>query len=91
MYEFLAYSLVGLIFVMNIVVSVYVGKRDDLSSFQKSFQMVFIWMLPILGGMFVYSINRSHDVVIGGECGDISSDFEGISDSPMDACGGDGE
>jgi hypothetical protein len=72
---------------MNIVVTIYIVKRDDLNAIQKVFQGIFIWVIPILGGMFVYSLNRSYDTVIGGDCGDIASDYG----NAFDEIGGDGD
>jgi len=85
--EYLPYVFLCTLFFANIVVSIKVARRDDLSSIQKCFQGIFVWALPILGVMFVYSINRSHDAVIGGDCGDIRSDYGNFGDE----IGGDGD
>ena len=46
---------------LNILVTLFVFKRDDLETFQKYSQSVIAWLFPIIGALVIYAINKSHD------------------------------
>jgi len=56
-------SISGAVFLvaLNIYVSVFCFRREDLNTFQKSAQSIIVWLLPILGAILVYSINTGSD------------------------------
>jgi len=54
--------IIPILILLNIVVSVFIAKRDDLDSFQKKTQIVIIWLVPFIAAIGFYFINRSHDV-----------------------------
>ncbi|OUR62278.1 hypothetical protein A9Q74_05380 [Colwellia sp. 39_35_sub15_T18] len=57
------YVTIGVLFLVNISVCIFISKRDDLEDIQKIMQMVFVWAIPFLGALFFWRINRNHDVV----------------------------
>lgn len=55
---------IGLLyFACSMAVTLFVLKRDDLTTFQKCAQSALVWLFPFLGAIVFWSINRSHDVV----------------------------
>lgn len=40
------YIIVGIAILLNIVVSVFLARRDDLESFQKGAQIFIVWLIP---------------------------------------------
>ncbi|MFC4701591.1 hypothetical protein ACFO4O_15655 [Glaciecola siphonariae] len=57
------YVYVGALFLIavNIAVSVFCLKRDDLNQFQKLSQTSIVWLIPILGAILVYAVNSNSD------------------------------
>jgi len=55
--------IIGAVFLvlLNIYVSVFCFRREDLDTFQKCAQSILIWMVPFIGATLVYSINTSSD------------------------------
>ncbi len=51
----------GILFILNVVVSIYLYKRDDLESFQKKAQIVVVWLIPFVGAIVLWLFNRSQD------------------------------
>ena len=51
----------GILFILNVVVSIYLYKRDDLESFQKKAQIVVVWLIPFVGAIALWLFNRSQD------------------------------
>lgn len=51
----------GILFILNIVVSIYLYKRNDLESFQKKVQIVVVWLIPFVGAIALWLFNRSQD------------------------------
>ena len=56
------YATQSLFFVINIAVTVFLFKRDDLETFQKYAQSLFVWLIPLIGAIVMWRVNRSHDV-----------------------------
>jgi len=57
------YFLIGIVIliVLNIAVSIYLYKRDDLDNFQKIAQIVIVWLIPFVGAIALWIFNRSQD------------------------------
>jgi hypothetical protein len=55
------YVTIGILFLINILVSFYIAKRDDLERFQIYSQIVIVWLIPLIGAMVLWLFNRSHD------------------------------
>ena len=57
------YFLIGIVIliVLNIAVSIYLYKRDDLENFQKIAQIVIVWLIPFVGAIALWIFNRSQD------------------------------
>lgn len=45
----------------NLLVSLYLAKRDDLSLGQKVGQCVLVWLIPILGALGIWFFHRNND------------------------------
>ncbi len=45
--------------VVNLIVSIYIFVKDDLENFQKNIQIVLIWVIPLLGAVIIWLVNRS--------------------------------
>lgn len=52
---------VGILVLLNIAVSVYLFKRDDLEKFQKIAQVIVVWLIPYVGAIGLWLFNRSQD------------------------------
>ncbi|MDT0629872.1 hypothetical protein [Alteromonas sp. W364] len=61
MEDFYWYLILSIYLFLNISVSVFLFKRDDLDNFQKCAQTFFTWLIPIIGALIFWQINRSHD------------------------------
>lgn len=51
----------------NLVVSLYVAKRDDLSQPQKVGQCLLVWLIPILGAVSIWLFHRNNDNAVKGK------------------------
>ena len=51
----------AILVVLNIAVSIYLYKRDDLENFQKIAQIVIVWLIPFVGAIALWLFNRSQD------------------------------
>ncbi len=51
----------GILIVLNVAVSFYLYKRDDLDNFQKVAQIVIVWLIPFVGAIALWLFNRSQD------------------------------
>ena len=51
----------GIAIILNVLVSVYIAKRDDLEKFQKRAQIIIVWMIPYFAAIGIWLFNRSHD------------------------------
>jgi len=58
--EYLLISL-GVLIILNIAVSIYLFKRDDLEQFQKVAQIIVVWLIPYVGAIGLWLFNRSQD------------------------------
>jgi len=65
------YVAIGVLFLLNTLVSFYIAKRDDLEKFQIYSQIIIVWLIPFVGGMVLWLFNRSHD----GPANTINSEF----------------
>ncbi|MCL1056907.1 hypothetical protein L2729_02735 [Shewanella gelidimarina] len=55
--------LLGIFFLLNILVSFYIGRHQDLEPIQKVIQIIVVWLLPFIGGIGLWLFNRSQDIV----------------------------
>ena len=55
------YVIVGIAILLNIVVSVFLARRDDLESFQKGAQILIVWLVPFFAAIGLWLLNRSQD------------------------------
>lgn len=46
---------------LNIVVSIYIGKRADLERSQKLVQILLVWLIPVIASISLWAINRNFD------------------------------
>ena len=53
----------GILVVLNIAVSIYIFKRDDLEQPQKIAQVIVVWLIPYIGAIGLWLFNRSQDIV----------------------------
>jgi len=51
----------GILCLINILVSVYLYKKDDLEHFQKVAQIIVVWLLPFVGAIGLWLFHRSQD------------------------------
>lgn len=54
----------GIAIILNTVVSIFLGRRDDLETFQKSAQIFFVWLVPFFGAIGLWLLNRSQDAPV---------------------------
>ncbi|SFC11762.1 hypothetical protein [Pseudoalteromonas denitrificans] len=47
---------------MNLFVSIYLTKRDDLETFQKVAQIILVWLIPVAAAIGFWLFHRSQDV-----------------------------
>ena len=53
--------IIGVLIILNIAVSFFITKRDDLDSFQKKVQIIMVWLIPFIATIGLWLFNRSHD------------------------------
>ncbi|WDE06732.1 hypothetical protein SG34_007460 [Thalassomonas viridans] len=58
------YVIVAVFCLFNLLVSVYIFKRDDLELFQKVVQTILVWLIPVLAGIGLWLFHRSNDEAI---------------------------
>jgi hypothetical protein len=51
----------GILIVLNIAVSIFLIRRDDLEKFQKIAQIIVVWLIPFIGAIGLWIFNRSQD------------------------------
>jgi len=56
------FLLAFLYFSINISVTVFLFKRDDLDQFRKFAQSILSWAIPFIGAIVFWRINKSHDI-----------------------------
>ena len=49
------------VFLLNALVCVFLLRRKDLDRFQKSAQIVIVWLVPVVGALVFWFISRAHD------------------------------
>ena len=55
-------SITGIVLVvLNLAISFFLAKRDDLNYFQKLAQIVIVWVVPFVGAIGLWLFNRSQD------------------------------
>lgn len=47
--------------ILNIAVSFFLSRRDDLETVQKIAQTIIVWLIPFLGAVGLWLFNRSQD------------------------------
>ncbi|HDZ34236.1 MAG TPA: hypothetical protein ENH67_15405 [Pseudoalteromonas sp.] len=55
------YLVVGIAMLLNIVVSIFLVRRDDLETFQKGTQIFIVWLIPFVGALALWIFHRSQD------------------------------
>jgi hypothetical protein len=55
------YLVVGIAILLNIVVSIFLARRDDLETFQKGAQIFIVWLIPFFAAIGLWLLNRSQD------------------------------
>jgi hypothetical protein len=55
------YLVLGFAILLNIVVSIFLARRDDLETFQKGAQIFIVWLIPFVGAIALWLFNRSQD------------------------------
>lgn len=55
------YVIVGIAILLNVCVSVFLIRRDDLEMFQKAAQISFVWLIPFFAAIGLWLLNRSYD------------------------------
>jgi hypothetical protein len=55
------YLVVGFVILLNIVVSIFLARRDDLEPFQKGAQIFIVWLIPLFAAIGLWLLNRSQD------------------------------
>jgi MFS-type transporter involved in bile tolerance (Atg22 family) len=58
------YAAIGIAILLNTVVSIFLGRRDDLETLQKSTQKFFVWLVPFFGAIGLWLLNRSQDTPV---------------------------
>ena len=74
-----------LLFIINFSVSFLVATRDDLEIKQKFYQIIFIWLFPVVGAFSLFFFYKTQDAEIksnlsefgGGTSGGIGASPEG--------------
>ncbi len=55
------YAIIITLCLLNLFVSIFIAKRDDLERFQKIAQIIIVWLIPVIGAIALWSFNRSND------------------------------
>jgi len=54
-------SLLVSVIIINILVSFYISRRDDLDIIQKVAQIFIVWLIPFLGAISLFIFHRNND------------------------------
>ncbi|WP_010386402.1 hypothetical protein [Pseudoalteromonas rubra] len=46
---------------LNVLVSVFIGRRHDLERFQKAAQIIIIWLIPVVAAIGLWAFYKSQD------------------------------
>ena len=71
--------LVLAVLALNIIVSIFIARRDDLDTFQKTAQIVIVWLIPFIAAIGLWLFHRGND--------DNSSGGGPIGGGPSDSIG----
>ncbi len=55
------YVIAGIAILLNIIVSIFLARRDDLETFQKGAQIFIVWLIPFFAAIGLWLLNRSQD------------------------------
>lgn len=58
------YLIVGFAISLNIVVSIFLARCDDLETFQKGAQIFIVWIIPFFAAIGLWLLNRSQNAPI---------------------------
>jgi len=48
-------------FILNVVVSIFIFRRDSLDRFQKISQIVIVWLIPFIAAIGIWLFHRSDE------------------------------
>ncbi|MDC8829378.1 hypothetical protein [Alteromonas gilva] len=51
----------GIAIMLNVVVSIFLVRRDDLEVFQKGAQIFIVWLIPFFAAIGLWLLNHSQD------------------------------
>ncbi|WP_334060958.1 hypothetical protein [Alteromonas sp. S005] len=57
----IVYIAFAIYLVLNLAVSVFLVKRDDLDNVQKFFQILLVWLIPYFAAIGLWLFNKSQD------------------------------
>lgn len=55
------YVFVAIILILNMLVSVFIGRRHDLERFQKFAQIIIVWLIPVVAAIGLWAFYKSQD------------------------------
>ena len=76
-------GLIAVLLVINVFISTFIAKRDDLEKSQKIAQIIMLWLIPYFGAIGLYVFHKSNDkpVSLKGPLGGGANDSIGASDT----------
>ena len=75
------YIVIGVVLLLNLLVSVYLLRNDELEPFQKGAQILIVWLIPFIAAIGLWLFHRNDEVEAKKykEFGGGSRDHSGIS------------
>jgi hypothetical protein len=58
------YFILGIAILLNIIVSIFLVRRDDLDSFQKGAQILIVWLIPFIAAIGLWMFNRGQEEIV---------------------------
>ncbi|UJF23207.1 hypothetical protein [Shewanella sp. OMA3-2] len=58
---FIVYVALAIYLVLNLAVSFFLAKRDDLDTVQKVAQIIIAWLIPYIAAIALWQFNKSQD------------------------------
>ncbi|HEA18406.1 MAG TPA: hypothetical protein ENH88_18585 [Pseudoalteromonas prydzensis] len=55
------YIILAIVFLINLAVSVFLAKRNDLERFQKGTQIALVWLIPFFAAIGLWLFHRTQD------------------------------
>ena len=55
------YGIIAVVGMLNLLVSIYVVRREDLEPFQKKAQITLIWLIPFIAAIGIWLFYRSQE------------------------------